>query len=275
MKASPSRGHSNVDQTCTPRGFNGAVKMSADDFAGSMADFFQELFLPIPGARVFHGDGVLAAYSGIPWPTLNPVWLQRPDPAIADVASMLDEVASHAVPLAIGLRPDSDGALAELAVSRGMTAIGGVPLMAVDEATDIHAPDELSIRLLGPAEAEVHARLCTRGFGLPDGIARRSVTEDTLKSSTVRCYVGELAGQPVATGLTITTGAFTGIVNIVTYPRYRGRGFGTAITARAVTDGLAAGASWCWLQSTPQGYPIYKSYGFRLIESWPVWVSQP
>jgi ribosomal protein S18 acetylase RimI-like enzyme len=104
-----------------------------------------------------------------------------------------------------------------------------------------------------------------------DGI----VPEGTLKSSAVRCYVGELAGQPVTTGLTITTGAFTGIINITTDPRYRGRGFGTAITARAVTDGLAAGASWCWLQSSAQGYPIYKSYGFQLIESWPTWLSQP
>jgi predicted GNAT family acetyltransferase len=156
-----------------------------------------------------------------------------------------------------------------------MTAAGEVPLMAVDAATDIRSPDELSIRLLAPGEASVHARLCTAGFGLPADIARRIVTEGMLKSSAVRCYVGELAGQPVTTGLTITTGAFTGIINITTDPRYRGRGFGTAITARAVTDGLAAGASWCWLQSSAQGYPIYKSYGFQLIESWPIWVSQP
>jgi N-acetylglutamate synthase len=262
-----------VDQAYTSRGFNAAVKISADLFANAMADFFQELFLPIPGARAFSRDGVFAAYSGIPWPTLNPVWLQRPDPAIADVVSLLDEVAVHAAPFALGLRPGSDNALAELAASRGMTAIGEVPLMAVDKATEIRSPDELSIRLLAPGEAAVHARLCATGFGLPDDIARRSVTGDTLNSRAVRCYVGEIAGQPVATGLTITTGAFTGIIDIVTDPRYRGRGYGTAITARAVADGLAAGASRCWLQSTSQGYPIYQSCGFQLIESWPVWVS--
>jgi N-acetylglutamate synthase len=251
------------------------MKISADTLAHAMEDFFQELFRTVPGAEVFRRDGVLAMYSGIPWPTLNPIWLERPNPKVADVASLLDEVAVRAAPLALGLRPDSAQEFAELAASRGMTAAGEVPLMAVDTATEIRSPNELSIRLLAPSEATAHAQLCTVGFGLPDGIARRNVTEDTLTSSAVRCYVGEIAGQPVTTGLSITTGAFTGIIDIVTDPRYRGRGFGTAITARAVADGLAAGASLCWLQSTPQGYPVYKSYGFQVIESWPIWVYQP
>jgi N-acetylglutamate synthase len=240
-----------------------------------MVGFFQELVLSIPGARLLRADGVAAVITGIPMQTLNPVWLERPDPEAADVAGLLDEVRLRNVPFVLALRPGSGRALAELAVSRGLAVAGEVPLLAVDAAADIRYPDELSIRLLAPAEARVHARLATIGFGLPDGIAQLSVNEETLKSSAVRCYAGEIAGQPVATGLTITTGAFTGIVNVTTDPRYRGRGFGTAITARAVADGLAAGAAWCWLQSSPAGYPVYKSYGFRLIESWPVWVPRP
>jgi N-acetylglutamate synthase len=240
-----------------------------------MVSFFQELVLSIPGAQVLRGDGVAAAISGLPMPTLNPLWLERPDPSLADVAGLLDEVGRRGVPFALALRRGSGKALAELAAARGLTAAGAVPLMAVNAAPEVRRPDDLSIRLLAPGEAAVHARLCTLGFGLPDGIAQRSVTEETLESSAVRCYVGEMAGQPVATGLTITTGAFTGLVNVATDPWYRGRGFGTAITARAVADGLAAGASWCWLQSSPEGYSIYDAYGFRLIDSWPVWVSEP
>jgi hypothetical protein len=240
-----------------------------------MVGFFQGLVLSIPGARLLRADGVAAMISGIPVPTLNPVWLERPDPAAADVAALLDEVGRHRVPFALALRPGSARVFAELAASRAMMATGEVPLLAVGAAAGIRAPGGLSIRMLAPGEAAVHARLCALGFGLPDGIAQRSVTEDTLKNSAVRCYVGEIAGQPVSTGLTITTGAFTGIANVTTDPRQRGRGFGTAIIARAVADGLAAGASWCWLQSSPAGYPVYRSYGFQLIESWPVWVAWP
>jgi len=240
-----------------------------------MADFFLELARPIPGAQVLRRDGLAAVISGIPLPSHNPVWLERPDPELADLASLLDEVEARRVPFTLELRPGSGKAFAELAAARGMTAAGEEPLMAVDKAADVRLPDELSIRLLAPHEAPVHARLCIAGFGMPDDVARRSVTEDTLKSSAVRCYVGEVAGQPVTTSLTITTGAFTGIIDVATDPRYRGRGFGTAITERSVADGLAAGASWCWLQSSDQGYPVYESYGFQLVESWPAWTSEP
>jgi predicted GNAT family acetyltransferase len=42
----------------------------------------------------------------------------------------------------------------------------------------------------------------------------------------------------VATSLSVTHGVMTGIVNVVTAPGFRGCGFGTAVTARAVADAL-------------------------------------
>lgn len=119
----------------------------------------------------------------------------------------------------------------------------------------------------------VHALLAAEAFEAPVEVFRGSVVEDALRNSAVRCYVGESGGAPLTTGLSITTGGFTGIIDIATDPRHRGRGFGSAITARAVADGLAAGASWCWLQSGPEGFSIYESLGFRTIESWQTWLS--
>ena len=64
------------------------------------------------------------------------------------------------------------------------------------------------------------------------------------------------------------------LFNIATVPADRGRGYGAAVTARAVSDGLAAGASWSWLQSSPSGYRVYERLGYQAIESWQVWVRQ-
>jgi predicted GNAT family acetyltransferase len=61
--------------------------------------------------------------------------------------------------------------------------------------------------------------------------------------------------------------------NIATPPADRRRGYGAAVTARAVTDGLAAGARWSWLQSSVAGYPVYERLGFRTVESWQSWLS--
>jgi hypothetical protein len=39
-----------------------------------------------------------------------------------------------------------------------------------------------------------------------------------------------------------------------------------------VADGLAAGASWAWLQSSAAGYRVYEALGFETVERWRCWV---
>ena len=101
---------------------------------------------------------------------------------------------------------------------------------------------------------------------------------ELLQAGIVRRDAGihgaEANGRPVATALGVTAGEFTAIFNVATEPTYRRRGFGTALTARAVADGVLAGASWCWLQASDAGYPVYRNLGFRTIETWPYWVSR-
>jgi ribosomal protein S18 acetylase RimI-like enzyme len=86
----------------------------------------------------------------------------------------------------------------------------------------------------------------------------------------MRCYVGEVDGRAVATGLGFTVDDHVGIFNVATSPEVRRRGYGAALTARATEDGLAAGAGWAWLQSSPSGYRVYERLGFRPVERWDV-----
>jgi N-acetylglutamate synthase len=249
------------------------MNVTGDMLADAMTDFLGEFVSSSPGARMLHEGHATAAMSGLPWPTLNSVWPRRTDADPADVAKLLDEIAASDLPFALVLRPGDPTALADVATARGMTPVGEVPVMAADTALDVRLPDGLSIRLLAPSEAPVFIRLFIAGFEFPVEVVERMVTEDILKNDSVRCYVGEIDGQPVATGMSVTTGAYTGLTNITTLPEYRGRGIGTAITARAVADGLAAGASWSWLMSSDDGYHLYASYGFQTIESWQFWIS--
>jgi len=131
----------------------------------------------------------------------------------------------------------------------------------------------LKIRQLHPDEAPLHVQVAAAGFETPQEPFRQMITPSMLGLPGVRCYLGEVNGHPVTTGIGVTLGAFVGIFNVATPPAHRRSGYGAVVTARAVTDGLAAGANWSWLQSSPSGYMVYQRLGFRTIESWHTWLS--
>ena len=213
--------------------------------------------------------------TGVHTPFLNGVWSERADPDPDIVADLLDRVAATGLPHCLQLRPGGSPALSRLAMNLGMSRDeDDVPLMVLEDPSRLgQQVDGLVVRQLQPGEAELHVRVAAAGFEAPQELFRQLVTPATLGLPGVRCYVGEADGRLVTTGIGVTLGAFVGIFNVATPPADRGRGYGTALTARAVTDGLAAGAMWSWLQSSPPGYPVYEQLGFRPVESWQAWVS--
>ena len=213
--------------------------------------------------------------TGVHTPFLNGVWSERADPDPDIVADLLDRVAATGLPHCLQLRPGGSPALSRLAMNLGMSRDeDDVPLMVLEDPSRLgQRVDGLVVRQLQPGEAELHVRVAAAGFEAPQELFRQLVTPATLGLPEVRCYVGEADGRLVTTGIGVTLGTFVGIFNVATPPADRGRGYGTALTARAVTDGLSAGAMWSWLQSSPPGYPVYEQLGFRPVESWQAWVS--
>lgn len=137
----------------------------------------------------------------------------------------------------------------------------------------LQTPGGVSIRQLAPHEVSVHARLISAVHGLPEDALLRYVSEDALALGLLRCYVAETDGQPVSTGAAATDGAYTSISNMATLPPFRRRGIGTAITARAIADGHAAGGRYCCLRSSAAGLGVYRPLGFEAAETWIQWVS--
>ena len=249
-------------------------RMNADRLAAVMTDLRRHLNTSIPGSRLLCKDGAAAWITGIPYAGYNCVWTEQPNPPGPAVGALLDEVAGAGVPFTFALRSGSDAALVDLAAARGMQPHGEVPLMVLDATAGIGAIRRargLTIRQIGPDEAPVHAKVAAAVFGGPE--QKYMQNPNLMWLDGVRCYVGEADGRPVATALSVTTGEFTAIGNVAAEPAYRRRGFGTALTARAVADGILAGAAWCWLQASDDGYPVYRNLGFQTIETWSHWVS--
>ncbi len=151
-----------------------------------------------------------------------------------------------------------------------------IPLMVLEDPAAVTSARQLpglALRELSPGQVGVHARVAAAGFQIPEEPFVQLMTPDLLRLPGVRCYLGETGGQAVTTGMGVTVGGFTGVFSVATPPAHRCRGYGAAVTARAVTDGLAAGAAWAWLQSSPPGYGTYTRLGFQAVETWNCWIA--
>jgi ribosomal protein S18 acetylase RimI-like enzyme len=253
------------------------VGIDADTAASALAETWQHLQPAFPDGWGARDGGVFAGITGVQLPTLNGVWAERVHPDPPTVAALLDRIAATGLPHCLQLRPGSGPALAELAATRGMSKEEqDQPLMVLEDPATLGRAQHiagLKIRQLRSDEAGVHARVAAAGFEAPRELFRQLITPGLLRLPGARCYLGEVGGRPVTTGIGVTFGDFVGIFNIATPPAQRRRGFGAAVTARAVTDGFAAGAAWSWLQSSPSGHGVYERLGFQTVECWPTWLS--
>lgn len=252
------------------------MAVDADAVAAALAATWQHLAGGLPGAWTLRDGGALAWVSGVALPTLNGVWAERADPDPDAVAGLLDRVQAAGLPYCLQLRPGASAALAGLAAARAMSLETPIPLMITQDpaaVTRARRPAGLELRELSPDQVGLHAGVAAAGFEVPEELFVQLVTPDLVRLPGVRCYLGEMGGEAVTTGLGVTLGEFVGVFNIATRPAHRRRGYGAAVTVRAVADGLAAGAKWSWLQSSPLGYATYARLGFQTVETWPCWVA--
>jgi hypothetical protein len=252
------------------------VPVEADIVTCALTSVQEHLISAVPGGWVRRGNGFVTGVTGVPLSTLNGVLPEHVALDEAEVSPALDEAARSGVPYCLQLRPGAPEQLAVLAASRGMVKGDPIPLMVLDTSDGLEAAQKvegLRIRQLTPDEAFLHAKIAARGFDSSEETFVQLITPEFLRRPGTRCYLGEIGGETVTTGMGVTIGTSVGIFNVATPRRYRGRGFGAAVTARAVADGLTGGAQWSFLQSSAAGYGVYRRLGYAEVERWDCWVS--
>jgi ribosomal protein S18 acetylase RimI-like enzyme len=252
------------------------MSVSANTAASALATTWVHLFAALPNGWVRRESGVVAAMCGVAMPNANGVLPEQVDLDRLLVAELLDEVANSGLPHCLQLRPGAPEELVDLAADRGMIKEDQIPLMVLESSGRLEAHrkvEGLVIRQLSPEEAALHAETAARGFEVPKELFVQFMTPSVLRLPGVRCYVGEIDGEAVTTGIGVTLGPFVAIFNIATPPEHRGQGFGAAVTARAASDGFADGAQWSYLQSSLAGYSTYTRLGYATLERWDCWVA--
>ncbi len=142
---------------------------------------------------------------------------------------------------------------------------------SIDIASVAANPD-LQMRQLTSKERELHVSIASAGFDAPAALFEELVSEPLFALPGFRAYVGSSHDEPVTTALAMTEKDHVGVYNVATLPAHRGRGYGAAVTAQAVLDGFASGASFAVLQSSDAGFAVYQRLGFRTVESWESWI---
>ena len=231
----------------------------------------------IPAGEWHETAGLVAYATGLGLPRFNGLMVLGPDADRATAADWLDELAGRELPYAVLARPTGPSWVGPLTAAHGLSTVEQEPLMvhADPEALAGHRATRpaagIDIEVLDPddaADVRLGQRLLADGFDGPLELLGPLMAPDVLSVPGITAYVGRAGDEPCCVGLGALTEGHVGVYNVATLPPFRRRGFGAAVTARAVADGARAGARTAYLQSSPMGYSVYERLGFRTAETW-------
>ena len=225
------------------------------------------------GATVARVGGAVAILAGLPFDWFSQVLIEREEATAADVLAGVDVALERGDRFVVRLRDGVDDrfiptlAGAGLARAAEATSTPGMVAFPIDDdAIAAHAAPGLEIRrVTDAASIDVHRRIVTAGFGSDAAVAEGTACVDLLDRPECAVYVGYADGDPVVSGLGWRTGRTIGVYSIATIESARRRGYGAAMTARVLSDGVDAGCQVAALQASEMGRPIYERLGFRTV----------
>ncbi len=111
------------------------------------------------------------------------------------------------------------------------------------------------------------AETMMRGFEAPaEALPKGMIWVDVLRQAdpqVVMAYIATINGRPVATSLLLFAAGVAGIYGVATLPEARGRGIGRNATQVPLCEARSRGYKVGILQSSPMGFNVYRSLGFR------------
>jgi N-acetylglutamate synthase len=214
-------------------------------------------------------DGTMLAVTGAPVAALNGVISPALEPNADEIASLAASESPWEVPWGIRVRGVPGPRVTEVAARYGLTRFARQPLMIRRPEQGLPAKsavDALRVRAVPADELALYTDTLADGFEAPRELFQVFADPSLAKLESMACYLAELNGVPVGTGMTAVSGGFTGIYNISTLPQHRRRGYGRAITMELVRSGFAAGADTAYLYASKMSETVYESAGFSTAE---------
>jgi len=231
-------------------------------------------------AKLTRADGVVTLLTGLPMDWFNQILIEREEATPAAVLVAVAEARERGEHFVVRLREGIDDRFIPTMTQAGLAATGQdtstpgmVAFPIVHDALAEHAASELEIRQVTDAAGlDAHRGAVTAGFGSDPAVAYGTACPSLLDRPECVVYVGYADGDPVVSGLGWRTGRTIGVYSIATIESARRRGYGAAMTARVVADGVAASCDVAALQASEMGHPIYERLGFRTVVRYAAYV---
>jgi ribosomal protein S18 acetylase RimI-like enzyme len=237
-----------------------------DRIAAGWADAVGRLAEVTPQGRRAGRGTAGAVITRTPAAALNVAYDMSREPDLTALDEMAAVVARHQMPWSIVVRGEAADAVAGLAAQHGLAARSPLPVMAcAATGAVLDRAEDSAIRVAGSGHSHLYTRVLNAGFGADFGGLMQG---GVLDAPGFTGYLANVRGRAVGTGLGVLSGELIGVFNIGVLATERGRGLGRALTARALADGFAAGATAAYLHPSPDGWKMYESMGFQVVDTW-------
>ncbi|MEV5595332.1 GNAT family N-acetyltransferase [Streptomyces sp. NPDC052496] len=125
-------------------------------------------------------------------------------------------------------------------------------------------PDLTFTRVRTEEHLRAYADLNSRAYGFPLEEGRDGLAGSALWKNEVYAYLGLRGDIPVACAATVETDGRLFVVLVATDPQWQRRGYGEAVTRKALYEGArATGLTRATLHATAAGAPVYPRIGFK------------
>lgn len=224
-------------------------------------------------AQVTRGGGVVTILTGLPFDWFNQVLVEGAAAQSADILAGVALARERRHQFVVRLREGVDDRFISTLAEAGLVPAGqatstpGMVAFPIDHRViESQGASDLEIRrVTDTAGIDAHRQVVTAGFGSDPAVALGTACVEILDRPECVAYVGYADHRPVVSGLGWRTGRTVGVYSIATLEPARRRGYGAAMTACVVTDGVVAGCDVAALQASEMGRPIYERLGFRTV----------
>jgi GNAT superfamily N-acetyltransferase len=241
----------------------------------NIVEAFRSISRSFPDGYIEEEPGVVRIATPNRGPTFNVMYVTQPP---VDAASVIDRSASFMARRGVSkwrleAFPGTGPAVAQAALAAGLHPYNDMPGMIL-LSTPVRAPpppSELKMRAATNRPLwETMVKVGIRGLGGEPPENSEEAYPFNL-SQILRGHVGFVGKRPVATSFSLAYHGVCGVYFVATLPEERGKGYGTALTWRAVVGARREGCRASFLQASDMGVPVYERMGYRRVCSYARW----